>query len=118
MFMLACRVDGVIGVDTHRGTLTAAAVTAVGGLLGQLTAAADAAGYRRLLAFARAHVPGRRCFAVEGAGSYGAGLTRLLVDHGEWVVEVDWPRRTRAVWQGADLRAGVGTLPMVWPLPT
>jgi hypothetical protein len=50
MFMLACRVDGVIGVDTHRGTLTAAAVTAVGGLLGQLTVAADAAGYRRLLA--------------------------------------------------------------------
>jgi hypothetical protein len=89
MSMLADRVDGVIGVDTHRDTLTAAAVTAIGGLLGQMVVAADAAGYRRLLAFARTHVPGRRCFAVEGAGSYGAGLTRLLVDHGEWVVEVD-----------------------------
>jgi hypothetical protein len=74
MTMLADRVDGVIGVDTHRDTLTAAAVTAVGGLLGQLSVAADAAGYQRLLDFARAHVPGRRCFAVEGAGSYGAGL--------------------------------------------
>jgi transposase len=93
MVMLADRVDGVIGVDTHRDTLTAAAVTAVGGLLGQLVVTADAAGYQRLLGFARAHVPGRRCFAVEGAGSYGAGLTRLLVERGEWVVEVDRPSR-------------------------
>jgi hypothetical protein len=54
---------------------------------------ADAAGYQPLLDFARAHVPGRRCFAVEGAGSYGAGLTRVLVERGEWVVEVDRPSR-------------------------
>jgi len=93
MTVLADRVDGVIGVDTHRDTLTAAAVTAVGGLLGQLVVAADAAGYQQLLDFARARVPGRRCFAVEGAGSYGAGLTRLLVERGEWVVEVDRPKR-------------------------
>ena len=93
MSMLADRVDGVIGVDTHRDTLTAAAVTAVGGLLGQLVVAADAAGYQQLLDFARIQVPGRRCWAVEGAGSYGAGLTRLLVDRGESVVEVDRPKR-------------------------
>jgi transposase len=93
MAVLADRVDGVIGVDTHRDTLTAAAVTTVGGLLGELVVAADAAGYQRLLDFARARVPGRRCFAVEGAGSYGAGLTRLLVERGEWVVEVDRPKR-------------------------
>jgi transposase len=93
MRSLANRVDGVIGVDTHRDTLTAAAVTAVGGLLGQLAVTADAAGYQRLLEFARVHVPGRRCFAVEGAGSYGAGLTRMLAAHGEWVVEVDRPKR-------------------------
>jgi transposase len=55
--------------------------------------AADAAGYQRLLGFARAQVPGRRCFAVEGAGSYGAGLARVLVERGEWVVEVDRPSR-------------------------
>jgi len=93
MTALADKVDGVIGVDTHRDTLSAAAVTAVGGLLGQLVVAADAVGYRRLLAFARIHVPGRRCFAIEGAGSYGAGLARMLVDGGEWVVEVDRPTR-------------------------
>jgi transposase len=44
MAMLADRVDGVVGVDTHRDTLTAAAVTAIGGLLGQLVVTADAAG--------------------------------------------------------------------------
>jgi transposase len=93
MTLLADRVDGVIGVDTHRDTLTAAAVSGVGGLLGQVAVGADAAGYQRLLDFARINVPGRRWFAVEGAGSYGAGLTRLLVERGEWVVEVDRPRR-------------------------
>jgi hypothetical protein len=44
MALLADRVDGVIGIDTHRDTLTAAADTAVGGLLGQLVVTADAAG--------------------------------------------------------------------------
>jgi transposase len=90
---LANQVDGVIGVDTHRDTLTAAAVTAVGGLLGQLTVVADAAGYQALVDFAHRHVAGRRCFAIEGAGSYGAGLARMLAEHGEWVVEVDRPKR-------------------------
>jgi transposase len=91
--MLADQVDGIIGVDTHRDTLTAAAVSAVGGLLGHQVVAADAGGYRRLLDSARAQIPGRRCFAVEGAGSYGAGLTRLLVDRGEWAAEADRPKR-------------------------
>jgi transposase len=89
MTLLADQIDGVIGVDT----LTIAAVTPVGGLLGQLAVHADGAGYQRLLDFARAQVPGRRCFAVEGAGSYGAGLARMLAERGEWVVEVDRPSR-------------------------
>jgi transposase len=93
MTMLADQIDGVIGVDTHRDTLTAAAVTSVGGLLGELAVAADAGGYQRLFDFARACVPGRRCFAVEGTGSYGAGLVRMLAERGEWVVEVDRPSR-------------------------
>jgi hypothetical protein len=44
--------------------------------------------------FARAQVPGRRCWAVEGAGSYGAGLTDVLRAHGERVVEVGRPQRS------------------------
>ena len=76
MTMLAELVDGVIGVDPHRDTLTAAAVTALGGVLAHTTTSADAAGYQQLLGFAHRHLPGRRCWAVEGAGSFGAGLTR------------------------------------------
>jgi transposase len=93
MAMLAELVDGVIGVDTHRDTLTAAAVTNLGGVLAQTTTGADAAGYRRLLDFAHAHLPGRRCWAVEGTGSFGAGLAVFLQQHGERVVEVGRPKR-------------------------
>ena len=94
MAMLADTIDGVIGVDTHRDTLTAAAVTAIGGLLADATASTDAAGYRQLLGFATSHLPGRRCWAIEGAGSFGAGLATFLLDQGEQVIEV--PRRRRS----------------------
>ena len=77
----------MIGVDTHRDTLAAAAIDPVGGVLGQTSASANGAGYRRLLEFAVAHVAGRRCWAVEGAGSYGAGLTVFLRALGERVVD-------------------------------
>jgi transposase len=33
--------------------------------------------------------------ALEGTGCYGAGLTSFLVDRGEWVVEIDRPKRPR-----------------------
>ena len=38
-------------------------------------------------------MPGRRCWAVEGAGSYGAGLAAFLQAEGERVVEVGRPKR-------------------------
>jgi transposase len=93
MAMLAELVDGVIGVDTHRDTLAAAALTPVGGVLAQTTTRADAAGYQQLLGFARGQVPGRRRWAVEGAGSYGAGLAAFLQQRGEHVLEVSRPKR-------------------------
>jgi transposase len=93
MAMLAALVDGVIGVDTHRDTLAAAAVTHLGGALAQTTTSADVAGYQHLLGFARSSVPGRRCWAVEGAGSFGAGLAAFLARRGERVVEVGRPKR-------------------------
>jgi transposase len=83
MAMLAALVDGVIGVDPHRDTLTAAAVSHLGGVLARTTTSADAAGYQQLLGFAHRHLPGRRCWAVEGAGSFGADLTAALQQHGE-----------------------------------
>jgi transposase len=93
MPMLAELVDGVIGVDTHRDTLAAAAVTSLGGVLAQTTTSADAAGYQQLLGFADTYLPGRRCWAVEGAGSFGVGLTVFMQQHGERVVEVGRPKR-------------------------
>ena len=78
MSRLAGTIDGVIGVDPHRDTLAATATDPVGGLLAQTSVSADAVGYRHLYEFAQTQVPGRRCWAVEGAGSYGAGLAAFL----------------------------------------
>ena len=91
--MLTESIDGVVGLDTHRDTLAAAAVTAVGATLASTEAAADADGYRRLLDFARRHLPNQRYWAVEGTSSYGAGLTEFLIGQRERVVEVCRPRR-------------------------
>jgi transposase len=93
MAMLADLVELVIGVDTHKDTHTAAVVQAVSGaMLEQLTVPATPAGYRKLLALADRQ-RGRRVWAIEGTGGYGAGLTRFLQRHGEQVVELDRPKR-------------------------
>jgi transposase len=54
---------------------------------------ANGGGYQEVLRLAGQHAPGRRAFAVEGTGSYGAGLTRFLAGRGECVFEVGWIRR-------------------------
>ena len=93
MAMLADLVELVIGVDTHKDTHTAAIVQAVSGaVLDQLTAPATPAGYRQLLRLADRH-HGRRVWAIEGTGGYGAGLTRFLQAQAEQVVELDRPKR-------------------------
>ena len=61
--------------------------------MAQTTIAADAFGYKRLLRFARRHAGTRRVWAIESSGSFGAGLAMFLLAHGEWVVEVDRPKR-------------------------
>lgn len=94
MSMLAGQVDHVIGVDTHRDTNTAAVVDAVTGASVEHTeCSTDAFGYKRLLAFADQHATDRRVWAIEGTGSFGAGLTTFLLERGEWVVEIDRPAR-------------------------
>jgi transposase len=93
MSMLADQVDVVIGVDTHKTSHTAAVVEPTGGVVAHLTVPSDALGAKRVLAFARLHGPGRRVWAIEGTGSFGAGLTTYLLEQGEWVVEIDRPAR-------------------------
>jgi hypothetical protein len=56
-----------------------------------LTVPANPKGYRQLLAFGRHH--DRRMWAIEGTGSFGAGLTTALLAEDERVVEVDRPQR-------------------------
>jgi transposase len=93
MHMLAEVVELVIGVDTHKHTHTAAVVTAISGaVVTQLTVPATPAGYQQLLRLADRH-DGRRVWAIEGTGGYGAGLTRFLHTHQEQVVELDRPKR-------------------------
>lgn len=93
MPMLAELVELVIGVDTHADTHTAALVAVdTRALLATVTVPADADGYGRLLELAESH-GGLRAWAIEGAGGYGAGLTRHLAEHQELVVELDRPVR-------------------------
>jgi transposase len=91
--MLADTVDVVIGVDTHRDRHRLALVAAASGaLLAERELSADRRGYRAALRLARAR-SGRRLWALEGSGCYGAGLARFLAARGECVVEVERPLR-------------------------
>jgi transposase len=45
------------------------------------------------LRLAQRHAPGRRCWALEGSGCYGAGLASFLNARGERVLEVERPVR-------------------------
>jgi transposase len=93
MGMLEGQVQFVIGVDTHRDTHTAAVCDPTGAVLVHATVATTTAGHRQLLGWALGQAPGRRVWAVEGTGSFGAGLSSQLADRGELVVEVDRPKR-------------------------
>jgi transposase len=94
--MLADQLDYVIGVDPHRDTHALAIVEVrTGGIVFETSMAASSGGYARALRLAREHAPGRRAFAIEGTGSFGAGLTRFLAGHDERVLEVGRLRRER-----------------------
>jgi hypothetical protein len=66
-----------------------------GAVVFEATVAATSDGYRQALLLGEEHAPGRRVFAVEGSGSFGAGLTRLLTGRGERVLEAGRLRRAR-----------------------
>src|SRR2546426_10396440 len=99
--MVADSLDVVIGVDTHRDAHALALVaTASGALLLEAVVEASREGYGDALELARAHARGRRAWAIEGTGCYGAGLARFLLARGERVLEVDRPRRERRAQRG------------------
>jgi transposase len=80
-----------IGVDTHKDVHVAVALDAIGGQLDSQEIPTTPAGYRRLLAWAQEL--GVPAFAIEGTGSYGAGLVRFLNGAEVAVYECERPRR-------------------------
>src|SRR2546425_7481731 len=94
--MLADQLDYVVGVDPHRDSHALAVVHVVtGAVVFEETVVASGDGYANALKLVDRHAPGRRAFAVEGTGSFGAGLTRFLTRSGEQVLEVGRLRRER-----------------------
>lgn len=113
--MLADELDYVVGVDPHRDTHALAVVHAAtaAAVFGAQVAASER-GYAEALCLAEREAPGRRAWAIEGTGSYGAGLARFLSRRGEWVLEVGRARRERRSHAKTDaldaLRAARGVL--------
>jgi transposase len=96
MVMLSEHYDFVIGGDPDRDTIDLAVLdTGTGRVHAHLVDSADGGGYGRMLAWASGHAPGRRIWALEGTGSFAAGLVVFLVDAGEAVVEVGALKRAR-----------------------
>lgn len=94
MTSLADLVEVVIGVDTHVDTHTAAVLNAgTGGVLGEVTVTTDPDGYAELIDFAD-RWGGLRAWAIEGTSGHGNGLTRLLAERDEMIIEVDRPERS------------------------
>src|SRR2546425_10063427 len=94
--VLADQLDYVVGVDPHRDLHALAVVhVASGAVVFEATVAASNNGYADALKLVDQHALGRRAFAVEGTGSFGAGFTRFLTDRGERVLEVGRLRRER-----------------------
>jgi len=101
--MLADELDYVVGVDTHRDEHVLAVVAApAGAVVSVAAAAASGRGYRELLGVAERLASGRRAWAIEGSGSYGAGLARFLAGRGETVLEVSRTPRSSRRLHGKD----------------
>ena len=81
-----------IGIDTHRDRHVAVALDRLGGQLDSFETPATSAGYLALHRWA--HALGEPAFALEGTGSYGAGLARFLAAAGCRVYECERPKRS------------------------
>lgn len=87
------------GVDTHLDVHVAAVLDEIGGVLGTESFEASRVGEDKLAGWLASFGRVVRV-GVEGTGSYGAGLARLLATAGVEVVEVDRPNRQLRRRQG------------------
>ena len=96
-----------IGVDTHKDAHVAVALDALGAQLDSREIATTLAGYSSCSRWAQEL--GVPAFAIEGTGSYGAGLARFLERAGVSVYECERPRRAGApAGQERSHRRGAG----------
>ncbi|MDN8071196.1 IS110 family transposase [Burkholderia vietnamiensis] len=95
----------ILGVDTHLDTHVGAVISDTGRLLGTLSVSTDTAGYFELLTWANSFGQLRRS-GVEGTGTYGAGLARVLRDHEIDVFEVNRPDRAMRAMSQRQLKVG------------
>jgi transposase len=91
----------VAGVDTHKDLHVAAVIDTGETVLATHSFSTTRAGYRALIRWVRSFGDVVRV-GVEGTGSYGAGLTRHLVEAGFDVLEVDRPDRSDRRRKGKD----------------
>lgn len=89
----------ILSVDTHLDLHVGALISGTGRFLDRLAVATNSAGYLQLLIWGNSFGSLKRA-DVEGAGFYGAGLTRVLQEHGNEVLEVIRPDRSKHRLQG------------------
>ena len=77
----------IIGIDTHKRTLSACAVDGLGTAIAERTFACDPDGLAELVSWARVQAADGR-IGVEGSASYGAPVARMLLAAGLEVREV------------------------------
>ena len=101
--MVADELDYVIGVDTHLDEHVLAIIAAPSGaVVARRSIQASARGYAAALRFAAAEANGARVWAIEGTGSYGAGLARFLAGRKETVLEISRTPRAERRLRGKD----------------
>ncbi|HET9878600.1 MAG TPA: IS110 family transposase [Candidatus Limnocylindria bacterium] len=101
--MLADELDYVVGVDTHLDEHVLAVVSAAtGAVVARLAVRTNPRGYSAALRFAQEAGDGARVWAIEGTGSYGAGLARYLAGRGETVLEISRTPRAERRLRGKD----------------
>jgi transposase len=89
----------ILGVDTHLDVHVGVVIDKAGKLLGTRSVSAKSVGYRDLFSWASSFGIVTSA-GVEGTGTYGAGLCRLLTDNGVRVLEVNRPDRAIRRLQG------------------
>jgi transposase len=98
-----CRRTGLRDRRRHADEHVLAIVAAPSGaVVARRSIQASARGYAAALLFAADEAKGARVWAIEGTGSYGAGLARFLAGRGETVLEISRTPRAERRLRGKD----------------